>query len=96
MKRGPEDGHQGPSWVKQTPLSVEKYSVPLTGIATPIKIWVFGYEIRTFLFSRKGTSIPSRTQDTFSVPKVDLLVSDRHTWSPTKLWHAHQELVLWW
>ena len=28
MTRGPEDGHLGPSWVKQTPMSVEKYSVP--------------------------------------------------------------------
>ena len=28
MTRGPEDGHQGPSWVKQTPLSVEKLCAP--------------------------------------------------------------------
>ena len=28
MTRGPEDGRLGPSWVKQTPMSVEKYSVP--------------------------------------------------------------------
>jgi hypothetical protein len=28
MTRGPEDGHQGPSWVKQTPLSVEELCTP--------------------------------------------------------------------
>ena len=36
MTRGPEDGHQGPSWVKQTPLSVEKLCAPTATSVTDV------------------------------------------------------------